>query len=117
MNSYSKTDRRVTNSDGAYFQKPQEIYKVQTDINIFPYNRFFGYDLIHQSLSYGKEKLVFKRFSQTFEKSSLFFEKDQSEIHVSKLPVLLHSYCNGVTSFKKQYYFLCLYKSIKIENM
>jgi len=33
--------RQKVHSVGAYFPDPNLIYKVHTDVNVFPYNRFF----------------------------------------------------------------------------
>ena len=111
MNPIQKQIEECINSDGGYFPRPQEIYKVQTDINVFPYNRFFrGRPDSSEPIIWEREAGFQEILPQTFEKSNVFFENQPQRDTCFQIPCSTILPCNGITTFKNNTT-SCVYKS------
>jgi hypothetical protein len=111
MNFIQKQIEESINSDGGYFPNPQEIYRVQTDINVFPYNRFFrGEPESSEPIIWEREAGFQEILPQTFEKSKLFLEKEPERNTCFQIPCSTILPCNKLTSYKNNTT-SCLYTS------
>lgn len=99
-------------SESGYFPNPMEIYKVQTDINVFPYNRFFrGEPNSFEPIVWDREAGFQEILPQTFEKSELFFEKEPEKTTCFQNPCSTVLPCNTSTKNFQKTEISCVYTS------
>lgn len=111
MDIIQKQIEESIESDGAYFPDPEEIYKVQTDINVFPYNRFFrGRPDSSEPIIWEREAGFQEILPQNFENSKLFFEPEPEKDTCFQIPCSTILPCNKVTNYKNNT-IACVYKS------
>lgn len=111
MDVIQKQIEESMNSEGGYFPNPQEIYKVQTDINVFPYNRFFrGSPDSTEPIIWEREAGFQEILPQTFENSRLFLGEEPKRNTCFQIPCSTVLPCNKVSNYKNNTV-ACIYTS------